>query len=155
MTNSTQFLETEAALKDLTDELLMIKTATEHLDQAKISVQTLTQLTEQVISHATLVSKNSDKLLVNFGDTQEKLEANRQVSLQKMDEVKKGLDSIQLQLDEIANKTKKRDEEFSQQFNNLAKNSSTTRILGIFSLMASLAILCLNIYLIIRTIIIR
>ena len=39
MTNSTQFLETEAVLKALTDELVSIKTASEQIGEAKTVTQ--------------------------------------------------------------------------------------------------------------------
>jgi len=148
MTNPTQFLETEAALKALTEELTAIKAASESLEYAKVSVQNLTQMSEKVIFHVSVVSKNSDQLLTDFGITQEQiptqhsaireslLESQEKTEsvMQKTVELGSMIETIQKKIIELSDESKKREERLSRI---LTKNGWITWMLVIFCLFIS------------------
>lgn len=155
MTNPTQFLETEAALKALTEELTAIKaasesikTASESLEGAKVSVQKLTQMSEKVIDYASVVSKNSDQLLTDFGVTQEEISTQHsairesllesqektEAVMQKTVELSNMIEAIQGKINEISDESKKREERLSRL---LTKNGWITWMFVIFCLFIS------------------
>ena len=111
MTTPSQFLATEAVLKALTEELTSVKTASEQIEDAKVSVQTLLQMSNQVISHATTASENSNQLISEFGTAQVNIKENSEVLQQKIRDIKELVEMIQNRITEIAEESKKRDEE--------------------------------------------
>ena len=106
-------------------------------------------MSEQVISHATVVSKNSNQLIVDFESmkaefankllliqqgmvvNQQRLEENNQTVLQKMNDLWDQIEVVQKRVGEIADETEMRDEEYSRDLNQLLKNDRITRILMI------------------------
>ena len=154
MTNSTRFLETESALKALTDELATFKAASEQIETARDTAQTVTDM-------AMTVTKNGSELLVELEAIRERFEKSQKSSLQKIKEIDANIESINGQvgeisvgmkelgniqaaidatnnrIDEFVAENAKRDEAFAKALLQLSKNSRITQIiviahLGIF-----------------------
>lgn len=66
MTDSTQFLETEAALNALLNEVRNLKSAAEQIGEASAASRRVTQASEQIAAHAADVLRNSSQMLAKL-----------------------------------------------------------------------------------------